>query len=322
LKAVVVGSVSSTATVIRVMAASEIELAAVFGFVPSPGSTVSGYENLQSLADSLDVPYHPFRSINDPETVQQVASYRPDLLFVVGLSQLVGAEIRAIATKATVGFHPTMLPRGRGRAPIAWLVMDQEDGAATLFEIGEGADDGAILVQRTFSVGDADDAASVEGKALKALESALDEWIPSILAGAWPATPQDEGLATWKGVRRPNDGMISWADSADDIVRLIRASTRPHPGAFTTLGDRLIRIWTAEVEANVRHKGVVGRILDEAGGHLLVQAGHGSVRVTSFSAEDGGALELRAGVSLGYSVQNELLELRHRVAALESRGGE
>ena len=48
-------------------------------------------------------------------------------------------------------------------------------------------------------------------------------------------------------VRRPADGEIDWTRSADEIERLVRAVTRPYPGAFTWLRGRELAVWAARV---------------------------------------------------------------------------
>ena len=52
-----------------------------------------------------------------------------------------GDSMLSIANKVNIGFHPTALPRGRGRAALAWLILKRENGAATFFELRDGVDD-------------------------------------------------------------------------------------------------------------------------------------------------------------------------------------
>jgi methionyl-tRNA formyltransferase len=55
--------------------------------------------------------------------------------------------------------------------------------------------------------------------------------------------PQDEALATeWPG-RTPEDGRLNRAMTLEEVDRLVRATTRPYPGAFWDDHDKRIRIW-------------------------------------------------------------------------------
>ena len=74
---------------------------------------------------------------------QSMPPRAPDLLFVTGLSQIVKPPLLNLPRIGCIGFHPTWLPKGRGRAPLGWLVLDGVPGAATFFLDGRGLGFGA-----------------------------------------------------------------------------------------------------------------------------------------------------------------------------------
>jgi methionyl-tRNA formyltransferase len=222
----------------------------------------------------------------------------------------------SIAKLANVGFHPTPLPRGRGRAPVAWLILEQMDGAATFFAVRDGVDDGPIYVQIPFSVGNDDDAAAVYQKVLEAEAAALDEWLPKLKAGHLRAAEQDNDAATWFGRRGPEDGLVDWSAPRYDILRLIRASAPPHPGAYSFSGDVRVEIQAAIIEDRME-KGVLGRILSiEKDLSFVIQAGDGLIRVTTWNTETD--WQPRVGLKLGYHLEAEVYALRGRMRALEA----
>ncbi|MCJ7557958.1 MAG: bifunctional UDP-4-amino-4-deoxy-L-arabinose formyltransferase/UDP-glucuronic acid oxidase ArnA, partial [Gammaproteobacteria bacterium] len=59
--------------------------------------------------------------------------------------------------------------------------------------------------------------------------------------------PQDSSRATVFGGRRPADGAIDWSASAEQIRNLVRAVTRPYPGAFTYRGTAKLMVWQGKV---------------------------------------------------------------------------
>ena len=79
-----------------------------------------------------------------------------------------------------IGFHPTLLPKGRGRAPLAWLILKEKKGAASFFLMDKKADSGPVFVQEPFEIEDNDDASRVEKKIEIAIEKALDKWLPEL----------------------------------------------------------------------------------------------------------------------------------------------
>ena len=46
--------------------------------------------------------------------------------------------------------------------------------------------------------------------------------------------------------RTPADGRIDWSAGSDAICRLVRAATRPYPGAFSKLAGEPVHIWRAQ----------------------------------------------------------------------------
>ena len=318
LRIVLAGSVGSSRLILQALLRHRANVVGVLELQPDDPTAISGFARLHDVAAEADVPCVGFQKLNDPNIVEQVREWQPDLLFAVGLSQLVKAELLAVPKLACVGFHPTCLPRGRGRAPVAWLVLDAIPGAATFFVMDEGADSGPILVQESFDVRPTDDAASVTASLEQAIVRALDRWLPSLLAGEWNPQPQDEAVATYHGKRAPEDGWIDWNRSAREIDALIRAAGRPHPGAFTFLKDRKLLVWRVELDTTTPFRGVIGRVLltDPQRG-VLVQTGDGLLWLSEVAWSDGGSPTLGVGQRLGYVVEDEVCELKARITALE-----
>jgi methionyl-tRNA formyltransferase len=321
MKFVVVGSVSSTRLTLETLLRNGVNVSGVLGLDPAHSKNVSGYANMGEIAKAYGIPHFHFKHINSPEVLKMLHEWRPDYLFVVGLSQLASSEVIRSASRLCIGFHPTLLPYGRGRAPIAWILLDGVPGAATLFRMTEDADAGEILAQVPYDVSNLHYAGDVLANIEAALGAALDQVIPKLLQGEPQLRKQDHAKASWYGKRTPRDGCINWHRSAEDIHALVRASSRPHPGAYTFWKDWKIIIWRASLEQSMPFKGVVGRILTlSMSGEPIVQTGNGLLRVEQFEFEGRAGLPkptLTVGDSLGFSTENELFELRRRVAFLE-----
>jgi len=313
----IAGAVRSSRRVLQALIDHGLDVVAVFGHMPADVSRVSGHVSLEPLARDAGIPFHPFQRINDE--LERIRACAPDLLFVVGLSQLVSQDILNIPRHGGVGFHPTRLPERRGRAPLAWLALEQAGGAANFFRIADGVDDGPIYVSAPFEVDERDDAEAVSDKLGEATDRALAEWLPRLAAADLSATPQDESRASYRGRRGPEDGLIDWQAPAAAIVRQVRAAARPHPGAFTHLQDSRLIVWHADVETDLQALGVIGRILTvDSDGSFVVQCGQGLLRVHEHEVVEGDAAP-RVGVRLGYYADSELFRLRAEVAELRAR---
>lgn len=308
MKVLVIGAVNSTFQTISQLIKHQFDIVGVLGYEPTNASNVSGWANLKIISDENNIPYKGFKKINEDDNIRWAKSKNPDIIFAVGFSQLLSKEWLHMPKLGCIGFHPTKLPQGRGRAPLAWTVLDQNDGSATFFLMGEGADDGPIFVQEVFPVYEHDDASTVADKINKAIEIALDKWLPKLKKGIWDPIPQDETKASWYGKRSKEDGHINWNNSAQSIDRLIKASTHPHPGAYTYLEDNKVIIWESEIEHQIPIRGVIGRILIKDNRGILVQCGEGLLWLKNIEMNNN--ISLRVGDKFGYNVEDEIYKLR------------
>jgi len=318
---VVAGSVSSTHRTLRSLLEHKADVVGVAGLSRKYAHKVSGYAGLDDLAADAHLPYCTFDNINAPDVVSAIADWKPDLLFVVGLSQVVGDALLQVPTIGCIGFHPTRLPVGRGRAPLAWLVMDGQPGAATFFLIDDGVDSGPVLVQQVFDVGSDDYASDIVSKIDLAMKIALDRLIPQLIAGTWQEVPQCTDAASCLARRAPSDGWLDWHMSAQRLYRIVRATSHPHPGAYTYYrGARLI-VWRCTVEKRMRIRGVTGRIVHmDIPQRPLVQTGDGLLWLDEVEwaapVNPEGAIFI-VGSKLGYCAEDEIHNLKKRIAQLE-----
>ncbi len=312
IRIALIGGVTSTLATLRSLIRHNITNVDIYGYAPNNSELVSGFVNLEGVARECGCSYTGFLRVNDLKETFIEKAY--DYIFVVGLSQLICDDIIRSARSSCVGFHPTKLPWGRGRAPIAWLILKDGKGAATFFRIkpGAGVDAGAILAQSDFCVdSDKDTAANIEEKIVHHIGLALDQLLPSILAGQVREIPQAGFDSSEFGIRKSQDGFVDWACDAATVLRHIRASMPPHPGAFAFVGANKFQIhWvSSEVVRNI--EGVIGRILFKKDDHYLIQTGSGSIWV-------GSDCELRVGDQLGVSSPYQLFSIEKRLSDLEN----
>lgn len=317
---VLAGSVTSSYTTLKLLVKHKLDVVGVLGYEPDDPGPVSGYVNMKAYCDLNNIPYYPFKKISAVSTREILSQLSPDIFFVVGLSQLVPEEMLQIARLGNIGFHPTLLPQGRGRAPIAWLILEERSGAANFFLMGEGTDDGPVFVQQPFPVESSDNAAAIEQKIIGAIELALDEWLPKLKEGLWEPVPQDESLATWYGKRTPDDGWINWTDTADQIDKVIRAASSPHPGAYTFLNQQKLIVLKCRPEHEKQIKGVPGSVLlKSAQKEYLVQTGCGLLWISDVYDENNQETALKVGQKLGFYAELEIYKLKKEIESIKKK---
>jgi methionyl-tRNA formyltransferase len=307
MKVGLIGSVKSSETVLLQLIKYQFNVVGVLGFNPENKENVSGWTDLSKTAQKERIPYSDYQKINDRKHLDWMSEKQPDVIFAVGFSQLISKDWLDLPRLGCIGFHPTCLPKGRGRAPLAWLVLEEKMGAASFFLMGEGADDGSIFVQEPFVIEQEDDASSVGFKIGKAMEVALGKWLPRLKADEWNPIPQEEMLASWYGKRTPFDGVINWNQSAYSIDRLIKSATKPHPGAFTFWKDKKMIIWQSKIEENISIKGVVGRVLISRDQCYLIQCGEGLLWISNVEDD----ILPNVGDKLGYNVEYEIYKIKN-----------
>ncbi|MFP3592579.1 formyltransferase family protein [Chryseobacterium sp. SIMBA_038] len=314
-KILVIGAVNSTVQIINKLVEHNLEIVGVLGHEPKNKEKISGWADLSLVTSLLNINYKGFSKINDKENLNWALDKKPDIIFAVGFSQLMHEQWFSVSNLGCIGFHPTKLPIGRGRAPLAWITLEQSYGSASFFLMGEGADDGPIFTQSIFKVEEEDDATKVEAKIMQHIDLALDQWLPELKKGFWNPVPQCEHLASYYGIRKEEDGLINWNDDVNYINRLIKAASRPHPGAYTYCKDEKLIIWSCRPENDIQFKGVIGRVLlKNKEGNILIQTGKGLLWIEEYTFKDTSSdISINVGDKLGYNIEDEIYKIKKQI---------
>ena len=284
MKSILIGSVGSSKMMLQAMIDVGFPITCVFSLSEEASENVSGYQPIHKLAEEKGIEYKRFLNINDPENTNIIKQIEPDFIFVIGLSQLVKKEIIDAAKIGVVGFHPTDLPKMRGRAANVWQVLlGVHETKCSLFFIDEGMDSGDILGQEPYFIEDTDYAEDVGQKIDEAAAKLSRRVLREIMEGTLCPQKQNETEATYLLKRTPEDGLIDWNEPIKDIHRLIRAVSRPFPGAFGMYdGKHQLIIWRAEVLKNDKYIGLNGQIANITDQYIDVVCRDGLLRITDY----------------------------------------
>jgi methionyl-tRNA formyltransferase len=292
MRSILVGALESTRIALHAMARTP-------GWTPAAVITLpkhlrgrhSNFVDLEEDAAARGIPLSRVAHINGPDSLGTVRELAPDFIFVIGWSQICGPEFRAAARLGVIGFHPTALPRMRGRSAIPWTILqDEKITASTLFWIDESVDTGPILVQRFFHVAPDETASSLSRRHRETLDAILSDALGLLAVDRGPRIEQDERFATYCAKRTPDDGRIDWRLPAGEVLRLIRAVAAPYPGAFTSYRGARLTVWSAQPWAGGdagRYVALPGQVLydDESG--FIVRCGDGrNLQVTAWELTD------------------------------------
>ncbi|HBT96592.1 MAG TPA: bifunctional UDP-glucuronic acid oxidase/UDP-4-amino-4-deoxy-L-arabinose formyltransferase [Desulfobulbaceae bacterium] len=247
MKAVVLAYHNIGCAGIKALLALGYEIAAIFTHRDNPQEN-TWFDSVAELAATNNIAVYAPEDINHPLWVHKIREMRPDILFSFYYRHMVGPEILALPPSGCINLHGSLLPHYRGRCPVNWVLINGErETGVSLHYMTAKADAGDIIGQRSLPIDDADTALSLYGKLEQAAVALLDEELPKIKTGSNQRLPQDETKASYFGGRGPQDGEIDWRQGAGAVRNLVRAVTRPYPGAFSHLVDRKCILWQASV---------------------------------------------------------------------------
>jgi len=281
------------------------EVAAVFTHPDDPNENTF-FDSVAEMAARQGLPVFAPENINHPLWVNKIAALKPDILFSFYYRHLLKTEILGIPSAGCFNLHSSLLPAYRGRCPVNWVLVNGEtETGVTLHHMTPRPDDGDIVAQQRVAIADDDTAFTLHQKCAGAASELLDHILPCIRAGTAPRIPQDKTRASYFGGRKPADGEIRWERTASQVRNLVRAVTRPYPGAFSFNGDRKCFFWRVSLATNPEAK-TPGTILSTA--PLTIACGEDAVRV-DFAQPEGGVYvrgaqvaeeaHLRPGMVLG-----------------------
>lgn len=279
-----IGSIEFSWHVLKAFIESEVSIVGVWTIDEKFSKNISDYRSLEDLAKAHGISYHRFRKISDPETVESLRAVNPDLLLVMGLSQLIAKDVLQLAPGGVIGSHPTLLPQARGRAAIPWSILKGlKQCGLSFFYLVEEVDAGDVVCQKAWEITEDDTADTLYRKMISAGVELAKELSVFIRSGMIPRKPQPQEAEYWPG-RKPEDGLIHWDSSEKEIYDLIRATTRPYPGAYSYFSGRKVIFWEAKrngLKADYRP----GQIVSCDDDSLVVAANEGSLRVTRIGFE-------------------------------------
>ncbi len=284
-----IGAVHEARPALRVLLASPlVTIVAVITATQRGLDRLAGAVDLATLARSADVPVIRTDDVNAPEIVTTVRELAPDLLVVVGWTRLIGRALLCVPRRGCVGFHASLLPAHRGRAPVNWAILRGETITGnTMMMLDPGADTGDIVDQRSVPIGPEDDCRTVYHKVGEAGADMLATHLPSLLAGTAPRVRQNPDDGDVLPKRTPEMGVIDWSQPAGAVHDWVRALTLPYPGAFGAIDGQRVMIWATQppLPPPLRpgRAEAPGTILGLESSGVSVAAGTGPVVVTRMS---------------------------------------
>lgn len=279
---------------LRAVAQAGYDVAAVITLTPEAAAKRSGASDYRILCDELGLVLHEVANINDESAVALVEAAAPDLLVVLGWSQILREPVLAVPRIGAVGAHASLLPSNRGRAPVNWAIIRGEKRTGnTLMWLATGVDSGDIIDQRVIPIEDHDSCATIYQQVAQTNRDMVMGLLERLDAGERPGRPQPHSDEPLLPGRKPSHGLIDWSQPAQAVYDLVRGVTRPYPGAFTHLDGERLRVWSCALlplaDALAPPGSVIGPVVspDPAACGQAVACGSGAVVILEAETDDG-----------------------------------
>ena len=237
-------------------------------------------------------------SLKDPEFLEALKAWKPDL-FVVVAFRMLPKVVWEIPPMGTFNLHAALLPQYRGAAPINWAVINGDKATGvTTFMIDEGMDTGKIMYREQCLIDPDETVGEVHDKLMAIGSKLVSQTVEAIIEGNAEMRVQ-KSFIQGSEILRPAPKLtrelchIDWNGKTRHIYNLIRGLS-PYPAAFTELekDGKLIQMkifktvqvtgeeYSSMLAQNGHTEVAPGTILSDGKTYLAVSTADGAISIT------------------------------------------
>ena len=264
--------------------ASGHEIVAVYSQPPRPrgrGQKLTP-SPVHAFAETMGLPVFTPESMKAPEAIETFKSLDLDAACVVAYGHILKPAVLEAPRLGCLNLHGSLLPRWRGAAPIQRAIMagDAQTGVQ-IMQMGEGLDEGPILLSELMDIRPDDTAASLSERMAHVGAALWPRALAAIERGGVTLTEQ-VGEPTYARKITPTEARIDWTRPAAEVDAHIRGLS-PFPGGWFEAPSEAGSVRVKALLSTVAEgSGAPGAVLDDA---LTVACGTGAVRLIRVQRE-------------------------------------
>jgi UDP-4-amino-4-deoxy-L-arabinose formyltransferase/UDP-glucuronic acid dehydrogenase (UDP-4-keto-hexauronic acid decarboxylating) len=244
-------------------------------------------DDFRNIASKIGAKFIYTPKINETEIINAIRSIGEiDIAISINYTGVISKEVIGLFREGILNAHGGDLPKYRGNACQAWAIIngEKEIGLCIHKMIGGELDSGDIIEKKLYPITINTRIGEVYDWFKKDIPEMMLSAILKINSGnknifVKQSVDSNDALRCYP--RLPEDGKITWGQSAENIIRLINASSEPYDGAFAFFENEKIIIWRAELYKDFENylaiPGQIAAIKDEG---IVMITGSGKILIT------------------------------------------
>ena len=204
------------------------------------------HTDFEALANKIGAAFFMTKSVNNEELIKIIKENKIKAAISANWKYTIGKSFLDLFECGILNFHLGNLPDYKGNATVNWTIIKGETYInGNIHKMDPELDAGDIISRKTILINHDSYISEILKQAEHDAPFLYEEAVKKVLAnpGAYDLKGTVHGLRCYP--RLPEDSQLNWHDTAENVCRLVRASSHPYKGAFSYLNGEKIIIWKA-----------------------------------------------------------------------------
>lgn len=274
MKVVFMGTPDFSVPTLQELINSEHEVVAVVTQPDKPkgrGNKVL-FTPIKEVAINNNINVYQPKKLREEDFINEMKLINPDVIVVIAFGQILPKSVLNIPKYGCINVHASLLPKYRGAGPIQWSIINGESiTGITTMHMDVGLDTGDMIFKEEVVIEDNDTGGLLHDKLSVVGAKLLIKTLEEVQNNTAPREKQNDHQSTYAPMLEKSMGNIDWEKEASIIELLIRG-LNPWPSAYTYLGNKILKIWSATVIED-KYNGNPGEIVDITKEGFIVKCG-------------------------------------------------
>lgn len=244
------------------------------------------FSDVKKYALEKEIPVYQPETFKDEACLELLRELDPEIIVVAAYGKILPPYVIDYPKYGCINIHGSILPKYRGAAPIQRAVMNgDEETGITIQKMNYGVDTGDILRVEKVKISQLDCTGDIFDKLALLGKNIIADTVTDISEGKITPVPQDDSLATHAAKILPEDEVINWNETVQQVHNRIRGLA-PFPGAKTTLSGKLVKIYASSfTDFEAAEDAVCGQIVECRKSSLFVKCSDGCIALQTLKPE-------------------------------------